>query len=105
MDRLKEKLTQAAGVNLRVADAIEKDVDILIAREQVILDRKNAAFKAHHMVLDERMKELDGFEDNLQILENAIPLPDTGATGLSSTLEKAVADAVTEPPASQTPGS
>ena len=96
---------QAAGVNQRVADAIEKDADILIAREQVIMDRKDAAFNAHHLGLDARMRELDGFEDKLQILENAAPLPGTGATGLSSTLEKAVADAVTEPPASQSPGS
>ena len=108
MDRLREKLKQASEVNQRIAKSIEDDADALIAREQVILDRKAAAFKPHHEALDARMKELDSFEDSLQILENADPFADTGDTEekkpVDATLENAVAAALGAD-ASQKPGS
>ena len=78
MDRLAEKLALAAGVNARVAKAIEDEADTLIARETQIAARAQAAFAPHHVALDARKKELDRFEDSLQILENANPLADTG---------------------------
>ena len=84
MDRLTEKLTLAAGVNARVAEAVEDEADALILREKSILDRSAAAFKPHHDALDARAKELDRFEDALQIVENANPL---AVTGNSDTLE------------------
>ena len=108
MDRLREKLKQAAEVNQRIAQSIEKDADALIAREQIILDRKAAAFKPHHEALDARMKELDSFEDSLQILENADPLADGGDIEEKKPVDAALEDAVAaalDPNPSQKPGS
>jgi hypothetical protein len=78
MDRLMEKLAMAAAVNHRVAAAIEKQADDLIAREHEVMDRSTSAFEPHHIALDQRMKELDRFEDALQIMENANPLKSGG---------------------------
>ena len=88
MDRLTEKLTLAAGVNARVAEAVEDEADALILREKSILDRSAAAFKPHHDALDARAKELDRFEDALQTVENAdIFGRRTTTTGNPDTLE------------------
>jgi Skp family chaperone for outer membrane proteins len=107
MDRLTEKLQQAAGVNARVAASIEQEADDLIAREHAILDRKAAAFEPHHTALNQRMKELDRFEDSLQILENASPLKGGGDLDgkTRESLLKAVETAIAETPATQQPGS
>src|SRR5216684_8630828 len=70
MDRLKEKLTLAAGVALRVTAAIEKDADALISREGDVALRSKNAFAPHHVALDQRMRELNSLEDALQIMEN-----------------------------------
>jgi hypothetical protein len=108
MDRLKDKLAQAAGVNARVAAAIEADADALIAREDEIMARKEAAFEPHHAALEQRLRELDRFEDSLKVLENASPLPaggDTDTSQVDKLLENAVAGALTEPDPSHQPGS
>lgn len=90
MDRVQEKLAQAAGVNVRVARSIEDDADALIAREEELLARKQAAFAPHHTALDARMKELDWFEDSLQVMENADPLAGTGDSDASKAALAAV---------------
>jgi len=95
MDRLRTKLEQAAGVNARVSKAIEDDADALIARESEILNRKTAAFAPHHQALDERSKELDRFEDSLQIVENAAsPLKSIGDSEQQNLVDKMLEDAV-----------
>ena len=96
MDRLAEKLAQAAGVNARVAKAIEKEADDLIAREEVLLERSTAAFDPHHAALNDRMKELDRFEDSLQVVENAAPpLKSGGGSTEHKLVDKLLEDAVT----------
>ncbi len=78
MDRLKDKLALAAGVAVRVTEAIEKDADVLIAREGDVALRSKNAFAPHHAALDQRMRELNSLEDALKIMENADPLESSG---------------------------
>lgn len=93
MDRLLDKLASAAAVNQRVAAHIEQKADDLIAREEEVLRRSEQAFEPHHAALDQRMKELDRFEDALQIVENANPLPRTGDSEKQQ-VDKLLQDAV-----------
>lgn len=88
-------------MNERVAKIIEDEADTLIAREEEITCRSQAAFAPHHQALDERKKELDRFEDALQIVENASPLKgggDTEQKQVDKLLEDAVANAVVPVP-------
>jgi hypothetical protein len=73
VDRLKEKLTKAAGVAPRLTVAIEKDADDLIARETQLMTRKDEAFKPHFAVLDSHKRDLDQLEDALKVVENGLP--------------------------------
>ncbi len=78
MDRLKEKLALAAGVAVRATAAIEKDADVLIAREDEIDAHRRSAFAPHHAAIDQRLRELNQLEDALKIMENADPLASSG---------------------------
>src|SRR5712671_6786080 len=84
MDRLKEKLALAAGVAVRATVAIEKDADVLIARESEIADHSKKAFAPHHAALDQRKRELNQLEDALKIMENADPLEGSGDSSKES---------------------
>ena len=74
MDRVTEKLKQAAGVVARSNAGLESEADRLIAREASFEERKRAAFAPHHAVLDVRHREMDQLEDSLKIVSNADPL-------------------------------
>lgn len=74
MDRVTEKLKQAAGVVARSNASLETEADKLIAREADFEKRKDAAFAPHHALLDSRNREMDQLEDALKIVSNADPL-------------------------------
>jgi hypothetical protein len=74
MDRVTEKLKQAAGVVARSNDSLEKEADKLIAREADFEKRKTEAFAPHYALLDSRNREMDQLEDALKIVSNADPL-------------------------------
>src|SRR5216684_7667174 len=93
MDRLKEKLALAAGVAPRVTAAIEKDADVLIAREGDVVLRSRNAFAPHHAALDQRIRELNQLEDALKIMENADPLAGTDDSSGEKESDTMTADA------------
>jgi hypothetical protein len=78
MDRVTEKLKQAAGVVARSNAGLEAEADRLIAREQQFEERKRSAFAPHHTLLDSRHREMDQLEDALKIVSNANPLESSG---------------------------
>lgn len=78
MDRVTEKLKQAAGVVARSNASLEAEADRLIAREEEFEERKRAAFEPHHTLLDGRHRQMDQLEDSLKIVSNADPLQDSG---------------------------
>lgn len=73
-DRVTQKLLRAAGVAARANASLEAEADRLIAREDAFEDRKNEAFAPHYAMLDSRHRQMDQFEDSLQIVSNADPL-------------------------------
>lgn len=77
MDRVTEKLKQAAGVVARSNAGLEAEADKLIAREAQFEERKVAAFAPHYRVLDNRNREMDQLEDSLKIVSNQDPLDDS----------------------------
>lgn len=74
VDRVTEKLAQAAGVVPRSNASLEAEADRLIAREAEFEKRKAAAFAPHHALLDGRHRQMDQLEDSLKIVSNADPL-------------------------------
>jgi hypothetical protein len=74
MDRVTDKLKQASGVVARANAGLEAEADRLIAREASFEERKKAAFAPHHVLLDNRHREMDQLEDALKIVSNADPL-------------------------------
>jgi hypothetical protein len=85
MDRVTEKLKQAAGVAARSNASLEAEADRLIAREQMFETRKAEAFAPHHALLDSRHREMDQLEDALKIVSNADPLASSADYGESPT--------------------
>jgi hypothetical protein len=79
MDRVTEKLKQAAGVAARSNAKLEAEADRLIAREDQFDQRQAEAFAPHHAVLDARHREMDQLEDALKIVSNADPLESSDA--------------------------
>jgi hypothetical protein len=80
MDRLKEKLAQAAQVAPRSAAKIMAAADALIAREADMDNKRTQAFAPHHAVLDTNMRSMDNFEDSLKVMSNSDPLESSGDT-------------------------
>lgn len=74
MDRLTEKLKRASGVAARISTSMEGEADKLIAREDELAQRTQAAFAPHHAVLDSNKRSLDQLEDALKIVSNTDPL-------------------------------
>lgn len=79
MDRLAEKLKQAAGVAQRATTRIEARADELIAREGAIRKREDEAFSPHETILNDAEKGLDAVERALGQLSNS-PLQASGAS-------------------------
>jgi hypothetical protein len=77
MDRLSEKLAQAAGVVGRATAKLEEKADLLIAREEEIDKRSEEVFSPHHAILDSAGKGLDAVESKLALLSND-PLESSG---------------------------
>ena len=71
MERLTEKLTQAAGVAGRAVADLEARADALIAREGVVKDRSAKVFLGPHAVLDAAEKGLDAVEAGQALIANA----------------------------------
>lgn len=74
MDRVTEKMKQAAGVVARSNASLEAEADKLIAREGDFEKRKTEAFAGHYAKLETRHREMDQLEDALKIVSNADPL-------------------------------
>lgn len=79
VDRLKEKLTRAAGIAPRATANIESEADRLIEREAEIAQKTKSAFAPHHALLDSHARDLDQLEDALQIVSNVDPLQSSGS--------------------------
>lgn len=65
MGRLADKLARAKDAVAGVEIAVEKDVDALIERTQVVHRKREAAFMAQHQNLDRHMADLAEFESDL----------------------------------------
>lgn len=98
MDRVTEKLKQAAGVVARSNAGLEAEADRLIAREASFEERKRTAFAPHHALLDTRHREMDQLEDALKIVSNADPLESSGdGSEVAPATQQAGSTASTEP--------
>jgi hypothetical protein len=76
MDRLTEKFAKAGGVVARVTTHLETKLDELIAREEPVKGRLDRAVAPHHAKLDDQLKDLDAFERQIALIENADPFAD-----------------------------
>lgn len=74
MDRLREKLKQAAGAGGRISSKIEARADAIIAKELALGAQEDRAFAPHEALLDQASQGLQEVEDSLRLLSNA-PLP------------------------------
>ncbi len=79
MDRLTEKLNQAAGVVGRVTADLESRADFIIERETAITKRGKRVFDAKNSMLDGADKGLDVIERALAVVSND-PLPSSGSS-------------------------
>jgi hypothetical protein len=81
MDRLSEKFAKAGGVVARVTKHFETRLDELIAREDPAKGRLDRAVDSRHKLIDQHLADLDGFEKQAALLENADPFADGEAGG------------------------
>jgi hypothetical protein len=73
MDRLSEKLANAAGAAGRLSAKIEARADALIAREAAIEKRTDQVFSAPEALMDEAETGLTAIEKNLALMSNNPP--------------------------------
>jgi hypothetical protein len=78
MDRITEKFSLAGGVVARVTTHLESKLDELIAREEPVKTRLDRAVAPHHAKIDAQLKDLDTFERQIALIENADPFADGG---------------------------
>lgn len=65
MGRLTDKLARATNAVDDVERAVDRDIEALIERTKVVHTKREEAFHAHHVRLDQHMVDLSGFAEEL----------------------------------------